>query len=263
MRGPRSRTAKAYDDRVTLLPDFTHIQLSGLWDASPARWQAAIDAACKRADIVTVTESTLLRFHAPHGFVLIHFEGPGRNECSILYRKEMFEETGEDPWCLPVSKTPYALGSGKIRPRIHLLGVELRHRRTSEVVNAEVLHTPSAIEGKGGLVAGVRRTKALTEALAAITAHRKSELRGEASIIGGDWNLDLRKKWVQAFYRSTLRGFRNAWRTLPKSGTHGKRVIDGVRFTKRLRVVGSSAVLAPVAGFDHRMVRTHFRFARR
>lgn len=243
--------------------DFTHIHVSGLWDAPRARWIALLKSAMRIADVITVTEFTQDPTHGwlPDGWSKVHFSGAGRNECAIFWKQSTFRTTRESPWIIPISKTPYALGSGKIRPRVHLLGLELEHIATGKTANFEVFHTPSAIEGHGGLVAGVRRTRAMLECLSAVNIHRKTELKGEATVLSADWNLNLKLPWVQAFFRSRLRGFRSAWRRpLPSQGSHGKRLIDGPRFTNKLKLSRSSRLAGIFRPFDHRMVITEFAF---
>lgn len=241
-------------------PTFVHIHASGLWDAPAERWQAYVNWLCGKADIVTLTEVTLRRFNVPRGWDVVWFSGAGRNECAVLFKTSVFERTDEVAWAVPISRTPYALGSGKVRPRVHLIGVELRHKRSGNIVNAEVFHTPSAVEGKGGLIKGVRRVTALLECFSGVTAHRKVDLRGEASFVAADWNLDHKKAWVRALLRSSVRGFRTAWRDpLPRQGNmHFGRLIDGVRFTKQLVLVERSRVLGRFSPFDHRAIRTEF-----
>jgi hypothetical protein len=244
-------------------PHFTEVHLSGLWDAPRPRWVALIKAAAYEADVITITEFTQLPIGAwtPDGFELIYYPGQGRNECAILYKTKTFPRV-LDRWCIPISRTPYALGSGKIRPRIHLLGAELEHV-SGERANIEVWHAPSAIEGKNGLIRGVRRVKALFEALTAINLHRKAELRGEANVLAADWNLNLKRPWVAALLRAKLRGLRNAWRIWPQGGSHGDRLIDGIRVSRKLRIVGSSRLAKPFAPFDHRMVMTELAWVKR
>lgn len=239
---------------MTHQPEFEHIHLSGLWDAPKVRWAAAITMAHRLASVVSVTEFTLAPVKAPKGWAVYHPSGEGRKECAIFWDTEVWDDP-QGKFAEPISHTDYALGSGKTRPPVHLIGLSLRHRATGKRVTFEVLHTPSAIEGHGGLVAGVRRAKAMNEAMTGILKRRKAH-KHEDTVLSGDWNLNLKLPWVQAYFRARLRGFRNGWRIMPKSGTHGKRLIDGVRITRRLRIIGSSMVLSPVAGFDHRMVLT-------
>jgi hypothetical protein len=239
---------------------FVHTHLSGLWDASKDRWAVVLRAALSGTDILTITEWTQKplgpEWFKDHGFTLVEFTGYGREECAIAVRDTTFKVT--DRWCIPISKTAYALGSGKIRPRVHLAGVELEHRDSGHVLNVEVFHTPSAIEGRNSLIRGVKRVRALMECFSAIRAHRKTELAGEPVLLAADWNLNLKLPWVAALLKVQLRGLRSAWkRPFPKDGSHGKRLIDGVRISRKLRALGKGSRLrGRFAPFDHRMVRT-------
>lgn len=243
--------------KPVITADFTHAHISGLWDARDRLWRIALSQAIKAgADVITVTEFTLDPIEAPKGWTKIHFSGEGRKECAIFFDNSVWALT--ERWCIPISKTLYALGSGKIRPRVHLVGVELVHRASGEILNVEVYHAPSAIEGGKGLVNGVRRVKAALECFAAIRAHRRRELKGEASILAADWNLDLRKAWVRALLKTRV-GLRNGWGKLPRDGTRGKRIIDGVRYTaKHVRAIGGTRLGPQTPTFDHRMVLTRF-----
>lgn len=237
-------------------PHFVEAHISGLWDAPRGRWVALLKTAARAADVITVTEFTQdpTGDWVPEGFAKVHFTGLGRNECAIFYRIDTFPRALER-WCIPISKTPYALGSGKVRPRVHLLGVELEHH-TGRKVNIEVFHTPSAIEGRNALIRGVRRTKALLECFSSIQTHKRAELRGEANLLAADWNLNLKLAWVRALLKVRLRGWHSAWRKMPSDGSHGERLIDGVRVSRQLRVLGTSRLANSFAPFDHRMVLT-------
>lgn len=258
-------TLMGYDARMAKKPlaldaVFAHTHVSGLWDASKFRWADVLRAALRDSDIVTITEWTQTpldpAWFKDRGFTLVRFDGDiGRTECAIAVKDATFKVT--DRWCIPISKTLYALGSGKIRPRVCLAGVEVRHLESDRVVNFEVFHSPSAIEGKGGLIAGVRRVKANLECYAGIRQHRRIELKGEPLVVAADWNLDLKKLWVQTLLKTRV-GMQNAWkRPWPRGGSHGPRLIDGLRYTKHLRALGRGSRLGnPMPPFDHIMVKT-------
>lgn len=237
---------------------FNHTHVSGLWDAPRERWLVLLKSVFRDSDVVTVTEFTQspIGEWLPEGWAKIHVDGAGRNECAIFYRLDTWAPV--ERWCIPISKTPYALGSGKVRPRVHLLGAALRHVKSGRVVNFEVFHTPSAIEGKNGLIRLVRRSKAMLECLSAISLHRRADLKGEPVVLAADWNLNLKLVWVQAFLRARLRRLRSAWkRPLPDDGSHGKRLIDGIRISKHLRAIGrGSRLRSLIRPFDHRSVTT-------
>lgn len=251
----------AYDGPMAAT-DFKHVHLSGLWDASHARWAAALTEAMRVGDVVSVTEYTQeplpLHWFAARGWGAVHFTGAGRSEGLIIWDKEVFDDPS-DRFCLPISTTPFALGKGTIRPRTHLTGVSLRHRKAGKRVTFEVYHSPSAVEGKGGLIERARRAKAWLECLGAIAKHKR-ELKGRAVVLSADFNIDLRKRWARTLLATRLRGFRSAWRKLPAGGTHGKRIIDGVRYTRKLRLTMATRLGKIIDGFDHRMVITGFAF---
>jgi hypothetical protein len=244
-------------------PTFTHVHLSGLWDASHARWATALTEAMSAGDVVSLTEYTQeplpLHWFEARGWGAVHFTGPGRAEGLIIWDKKVFDDP-RDKFCLPISTTPFALGKGTIRPRTYLTGVTLRHRASGKSVTFEVYHSPSAVEGKGGLIARARRAKAWLECLGAIVKHKRVELKGQQTVLSADWNVDLRLAWARALLAARLPGFKSAWIRFPQGfGTHGKRVIDGPRHTRRLRVLNGGSRLGKIInGFDHRMVVTDF-----
>lgn len=248
-------------------PDFVHVRASGLWDASASEWSAAVRYVTGLGDVCSFTETTLHEPKPPQGWHSWHgHETPGANEASILWDGRVWEVAGPG-FSVPVSKTTFALGNGKPRPRIHLTGIPLRHRKTGRVVIFSEVHTPSAVEGKKGLVQGVRRSLAYRETLAGITAQRRALRKvypGAAFVVGGDWNVNLRLPWARATLRAALPGLASSWRRLPVRGSHGngRRVIDDTRHSSRVTTVGATLLLRP-KGFDHTPVLTRFRFRRK
>lgn len=238
---------------------------SGLWDAPAVQWAALTGRLCALGSIVTFTETTTHKPHGPKGWLAYHGEQkPGAFECSVLWDGAVWEQIGKG-FAEPVSKTTFALGNGKPRPQVHLVGVVLRHRATGHELIVSVVHTPSAVEAARGLVHGARRAVAYTETLAGITRVRKSLRKAHpkaAFVVNGDWNLNLRLPWVSPLLRAGLRGLKSSWRHMPKSGTHGsgRRVIDGGRHSRRLVTKRGSTVLKRQAHFDHSPVLTHYAF---
>jgi hypothetical protein len=242
---------------------FTHAHFSGRWDASARDWRRATRRATALASVVTFTETTSRNPRPVGAWAAYHGEErPGANEGSVLWDGDVWEQHGPG-FAVPVSRTIFALGNGKPRPRVHLIGVPLRHKPTGRVVVVAVFHMPSAVESARGLVPGVRRSAALVEACAGMVAYRRG-LRKEypraAFLFAGDLNLNVRRPWVRAFLRAALPGLRTAWKRLPERGTHGSRVIDDARHSRRLQVVGTARRLAKPDGFDHAPLLTRFRF---
>lgn len=242
---------------------FTHAHFSGLWNASALDWREAVETATVVASVVTFTETTVRNPSAGRKWGAYHGEErPGANEGSVLWNGAVFEQAGPG-FAVPISSTVYALGNGRPRPRVHLIGVPLRHRETGRLVVVAVFHMPSAVEGRNALVRGVRRSTAYVEALAGMREQRRA-LRevhpGAAFLFAGDLNLNVRRPWVRAFLKAGLPGLRSAWKTMPKRGTHGRRVIDDALHSRRLKVEGSARRLARPDGFDHAPVLTRFRF---
>lgn len=246
------------------MPAFYHVHHSGLWDASAAHWGVAVARACRAASVVSLTETTVFKPSGPKGWHAYHGESrPGANEATILWDGDVWEAVGRG-FAVPLSKTPFALGKGTIRPRVHAIGQVLRHRTSGRVVVFLVVHTPSAVEGAGRLVAGARRANAYRETLAGLSRLRRSLRKAHpdaAFVISGDWNLNLRLRWAKALLRTAMPGVRSSWRRMPKDGTHGPRVIDDARHTRRLTTRGS-ILLPRVPTFDHTPVLTLFRFGK-
>lgn len=243
---------------------YSDVHQSGLWDATDAQWTAAAKQAVRHGAIASFTETTSFKPQPPKGWGAYHGENaPGANEATILWDRDEFDQIGPG-FAVPVSKTSFALGNGKPRPRIHLIGVPLKHKASGRVVVRCVVHTPSAVEGKSGLVEGARRALAYRETLSGIASVRKSlrkRFPGAAIVVAGDWNLNLRLPWTKALIRTAMPGLKSSWRSMPQRGTHGTRVIDDIRHNKRL-VVKRTGLLPRPLGFDHTPVLTIFRFAK-
>ncbi|WP_248582613.1 hypothetical protein [Nocardioides sp. InS609-2] len=250
-------------------PDFVDSHAAGLWNAGPADWRGLVTAVLDAeidgvpVSLLGMTETTQLTPWVPPGWGLFH-DGPardtGRDECTIAWDESVWESAGPG-WAEPLTGKMFRLEDGRVRPRVHAVGKPLRHRVTGHGIVRVELHAPSGTDGGTGLRRNERA--AVTRDILAGRRQLKKALRkqypGFQILESADENVDLRRQWVRQLLDRA--GGIGIWvkRRLPGRGTHGPRLIDGSRHSRRLRLV-LARVLARVRPFDHRPLVAGYRF---
>lgn len=244
---------------------FTTAHASGLWTAPRQAWAQLEHDLARLATLVTYTETTTPGAIVGRRAGWDHYPGdnrPGANENTITWDHDTWDPLGPG-FTEAITQTLYALGNGHTRPPVHATVQPLQHTPTSRQLAVIVIHAPSAIQGRGRLIGGVRRTIANLEMYAGLRRLRRrlrQQHPGIAFLIVGDWNLDHRLAWVRALLRTRV-GLRNAWHKLPPPhrGTHGRRVIDAGRHSRHLKTNGTE-LLHHRPPFDHTPTRTTYQW---
>lgn len=210
-----------------------HLHSSSRYDRPPATLLRALLGFVKRADIVTLTEVNSEKRAASmrkvKGYSALRGHGfPAADESGIMWRAKV--------WRLCWSRCrELADKTGSQRLSIAGLAAIFRHHLTRQKVLVVVLHTPAGVEGvyanplKYPKVAAHHVTVTALQSWVREIVAEHPDLDG--IVIAADWNLNLFKDWVQAWVAREFPGLQATWlhegrRSLPKRGSHGRRLID-------------------------------------
>lgn len=229
---------------------------SGLHSVEPKALRAALaEQVANEPDFLSLTEmmnndrSAVLDDFAPYAAAQVGGTD-GRDECALMVKRTRYKIVSTR--AVKLSDLPIPRRGGKLDFALVVLveDVETGERHTRIVV-----HRPSGVDGETGLEdneqARVYRdgTQGLTRLLTTI---------GDRVVITGDWNLDLRKKWVRGYLALHFPNFVPTWRSrdMPEQGTLGDRVID-FSLVRGFSVTAAQ-VISAFGASDHRAIReTH------
>jgi hypothetical protein len=174
----------------------------------------------------------------------------GDDECALLVKRDHYKIVSERAVRLSSLPVPRRSRGRKIFD--HALVVELESLRTGSFHTRIVVHRPSAVEGRFGIKRGGQGAcyRDGTEGLKKLIASVDGRL-----IVTGDWNLSLRRRWVNRYLNKHFPGFARTWTTatLPDKGTRGGRVIDFSLL--RGYSVSGAEVIRQFGASDHRAFR--------
>lgn len=242
---------------------FVHVHASGRFDATLADVRADWDDYRTMPGVKLVTGTEHGSGDHDPAFEADGWDHVRKGECVVAWDTTVFEPA----WAasLTLIGTPYYRG-GNENSRTKLLSVPLRHIATGRVLMVRVAHTPAHVQAGDGF----RRTTARVIRQAAgwmsglvAWGRRSARFRRHhphaAELAIADWNVDLLRRYWRALIRRTL-NLRCAWtKHLPRRGTHGRRLIDGVFY--RLLKVDNARVLPKGKSSDHHAIATKFTIA--
>lgn len=229
---------------------FKHAHLSTRYDDPVIALRRVVKGYIEDgAHVVTLTEvdsekrEKALRFD---GWGVVTGDKTGRDDCGILWE--------ESVWHI-LHKETFNVGeymAGNIGAAL----VILENKATGHRVLFSVIHTPSSVEGNGRVEGGrrdewyqsVRRWKKHCETVA-------KQFNTKRFVLVADWNLDLKRRWVQSVIRGIFgRRYRFVWnlRDLPVGGTHGPRLIDWTMMRGELRTARGPKIHRSTAASDHK-----------
>jgi len=175
----------------------------------------------------------------------------GDDECALLVKRSRYKIVSERS--VRLSDRPIPRRSGKKHKVFdHALVVQLESLVTGSFHTRIVVHRPSGVEGSVGIKLGGQGacyrdgTKGLVELVKTIDGRLA---------ITGDWNLSLRRGWVDRYFNQHFPGFNRTWdaASLPEKGTHKGRVIDFSLL--RGYTVSEAQVIRHFGASDHRAFR--------
>lgn len=239
---------------------FTHIHASGRFDAPLGHVKADWDHYRNLPGVALITGTEHGSGDHDAAFDADGWDWRRLGECVVAWDETVFELAWQPT--LTFIGTPFYRG-GNDNARTRLLSVPLRHLATGRVVMVRVAHTPAHVQAGNKF----RRTTArvirqATGWSTGLVAWGKRSRRFRkhhphaAEIAVADWNVSLFSRVWRSLVRRTLK-MRCAWtKHMPKIGSHGKRLIDGVFY--RLLRVDTAAVLPLRKSSDHRAVCVRF-----
>ncbi|WP_426243668.1 hypothetical protein [Nocardioides sp. LHG3406-4] len=254
-------------------PDFVVGHAAGLWNANPDAWRRLVrsvidqDVAGVPVSVLVLTETTQLTPWKPGDWNIFH-DGPkgdtGRDECAITWDTAVWEAVDKG-WAEPLTARTFRLDDGRPRPRVHGIIQPLRHRALGRVVPVIGLHPPSGTDGGNALKTNDRARIAVDVLVGRrrLKKRLRKQYPGCQIVETADENVNQFKAWARQLLEKA--GGVAVWtaKRLPGRGTHrGGRLIDGMRFTRGLRLI-KARVLDRVKPFDHNPIAAAFRFRRR
>ncbi|MBB3041233.1 hypothetical protein [Nocardioides soli] len=240
------RKSRRAAHRAAHWADLRAVHLSGRYDRSPESLREQLEAAARRADVITVTEvdrpqrGDVLRGLA--GFRLLRRGNGQRGESAILVRTAVWEVVAWD--AVMLVKDLDGQRGGQVAP-IALL----RHRATGCTLLVSTTHTSAGVEAGWAASARAREHRDAVAVWRHTVLAWRRRYRPDGELVVADWNLDALRPWVRAWIRSAWPGLTLPKR-LPKKGTHGRRLIDWclTRRIHRPRI----RVMALTPASDHR-----------
>jgi hypothetical protein len=90
----------------------------------------------------------------------------------------------------------------------------------------------------------------------------RREWKCSARMVVADWNLDIKRTAVRAYFSGCFPSLRSTWEPpFPEGGTHGKRIIDIAFINRGLRVVQPPVLRKHTGASDHTAFRQVLAFA--
>jgi hypothetical protein len=206
---------------------FVHIHSSSRYDRSVDSLRRAVSRYIKDSDLVTFTEVE----YEHREKVLRQVKGWGcatgdispRNDSGIIWDLEVWQLIDEGN---EVVAKVAAYGQ---KP-VSATWACLRHRETGLVVVVIAVHAPSDVQGPSRLKP-TQRTAAWWSTMRGVKRLWKrlsKTFNTDGLLVTGDWNVDIKKVWVRALFKSFAPSFSLVWsgKDFPKDGTHHSRIID-------------------------------------
>lgn len=221
---------------------FTRIHSSGHVSQSADSLRKAITLFSGMAEVITVTEcpqgAREQALSAP-GFTRVHGKSGDAGQLGGLFDDKRFKVVGV--YEAPLTNLQYTRVGGAKAPANEALVIALKDLVESKVLVMILAHTPAGIEGSsgpGGIWKNYFRSSVARAAITGMKAVKKeahARFQPDAMILDADWNLNIERADVRAFFKLLLPRFTPNWAKYDTKGTLGKRFID-VGFLRGLKV---------------------------
>lgn len=224
-----------------------HSMLAKVIKTDPDAIRAALRLHRRNCSVITGTEATRPKWDTlltEDGWQAFHEAGDyGRADPWVAWDPALWTLVAN--WTVQLSAVTY---NGR---RVHAAVAVLDHKGFGRRVAFLSIHFPAHLEGDMRRDRATTRTRAYRSALAGLrelVAHIRLTYPGTAVVLGADWNLNIRRRWVRALLRLGLSGTGlTLVRPIPDKGSHGKRLIDWAATD----LDGNGAVLPHISPFDH------------
>lgn len=236
---------------------FRHEHGSGRFTASAHEEEALLDAMMEKGDLVTTTEIANPRLSAKmreRGFTPVFGNKGGRDDCGIALRDSRFSLLEGDTARL--SHRTYIDERGqRVTPHAAAFAV-VKDKMTGKTGVVLVVHMPHGVEGaiaKGNFNSDLTRAyRSYVRGVRRLARELARNYHADWVLIAGDWNLNLSRLWVEAYFMARFVQYRpNFTAPYPKGGTDAGRLID-FALLKGLRPKGEPRIhRRHESGFDH------------
>lgn len=236
---------------------FTALHSSSHGSDSVASLKKALDLFVTKAGVIWMTELGGARSHALHmfpGHTAITGKHGDAAQLGGLWNNTVW--TVLDSYEAQLTPQQYTRAGGALAPANDTLVTFARENVSGLTLLVLQVHLPAHVEGHsgpGGIWLDYFRSAVYRSALKGLQAEKKRAIKKyqpDAVIIDGDFNENIERLDVRAFFKAMWPHFTPNWTTFNSVGTLGKRFID-ILFLKHLRVV-KKGLPQHTASSDHR-----------
>ena len=241
-----------------------HLHSSSRYDRVPVSIERAARAYSGSGfDLLTWTEverplrRLALARGLGEGWESSHGRGNGNaDDCAISWRTSRFRLVHAEQ-TLATRLRVRRKGSSKLRDPLYASYAVLHDVETGKRLAVAVVHLPSAVERD---LARRRRTARALQWYAAVrgTKRRLNKLariyKAHGRLLVADWNVNLKRPWARTLVKAIAPRYTLAWRSFPRGGTHGRRLIDAAIY--RGAISAWSGLWADDKSSDHRPFTT-------
>lgn len=236
---------------------FQHDHLSGRYTASRAQEEQALDEIMLRSDLVTTSEVSrglLARCLKEPGFTAIFGNKGPRDDCGIAVRNMRFKVLdGGTETLSPLTYMTESFGMSDTTEGAYAV---LRDKHNSRVGVVVVVHMPHGMQDDlrtGAFGSDVARAyRDILKGARRLANGLARDHHADWTMIVGDWNLNIKRLWVQAYLKMQFPSYRvNFSKPYPLKGTFGPGIID-LALLRDIEEATQPRILARHKGFDHR-----------
>lgn len=234
---------------------FIHTHASGRFTATPAEEEAALDDYMSHSAMVTVTEvdaNLRARCLKEPGFLAVFGDKGPRDDCGIALRLSVFKVL--DSGTETLSELRYKTEQGKLSDTTEGAYAVVREKATNKIGVTVVVHMPHGMQDQlrtGRITSDVAKAyRDILRGARRLANRLARKFKAHWTMIVGDWNLNIKKPWVQTYLRAAFPNFKVNWRPpFPMRGSFMLSIID-------LALLRGANVTRPTllphrVGFDH------------
>lgn len=235
-----------------------HDHLSGRYTATTREQEVAFDEIMSdETDLLTTTEvdkNSRARCLREKGWWSVFGDKGPRDDCGIAGRRERLERLYGDTTVL--SDLTYKTERGTQSSRTVGAFAVVKDKRTGLTGVVAVAHLPHGMQDEirtGKIRSDVARAyRDIVRGLKREANRLARVWKAAWTMIVGDFNIDVKRLWVQAYLKRTFPTYKVNWtRPFPTAGTFGGRIID-LAMLRGLRVRRGPKIEPRHEGFDHR-----------
>lgn len=227
-----------------------HTHTSSRFDRSAVSLEAALDLYMQDSDLITVTEVAAEQREnklAERGWDYITGDHGGGDDAGIAWKRSVWPES--------IYATTIQLSSIVAPGRSDIYGaVAVLEHQCGATAVVICVHMPAGVEAAGGFRKGYKYVIWLaTQRKLKKEANRlKRKFNADAVIIAADWNINIKMKWVQAWFKANFPRYKITWdKPYPRKGTHHRRIIDLTLVRGAIKIVKQARLRKHHRHSDH------------